>query len=439
MGISKSLSRYLERHAEPEIGLVGALEGAWKRVVAIPACSEDESFGDTMDSLAVAEVAEDTLLLVVVNGAEGAPEHKHERNERFLSWFRNVTGCGDGRLVQGRYKTLDICLVDRASPGSRLPSRQGVGLARKISVDIPAALYGEGRLQSPWVHSTDADVVVPGDYLMRVPEEANTAAGLHPYSHVVEGDEEQRLAMLQYESYLHYYTLGLHWAGSPYAYTAIGSTIVVHVEYYGAVRGFPKREAGEDFYLLNKLAKVGHVTGMEGAPIRVRGRFSDRVPFGTGAALEIITADEGQGKAYLMYDPRLFEALKEFLEHWHTYASAPNLDVLKAGVQELDKQFNGAWKALDETGVFEAANAAAKHAKPGPSLKRRLSEWMDGFRTLKILHGFRDEISGSIPWGEAIERAPFCPEVQGKSPEDVCEILRIEVEALGVHSQVVSG
>ena len=66
-----------------------------------------------------------------------------------------------------------------------------------------------------------------------------------------------------YEYSLRYYVAGLTYAQSPYAFHTIGSTMAVNAEHYASVRGFPRREAGEDFYLLNKLAKVGSVHTLE--------------------------------------------------------------------------------------------------------------------------------------------------------------------------------
>ena len=44
-----------------------------------------------------------------------------------------------------------------------------------------------------------------------------------------------------------YYVAGLAMAGSGYAHHSLGSTIAVHAKSYAAVRGYPKRSAGEDF------------------------------------------------------------------------------------------------------------------------------------------------------------------------------------------------
>ena len=47
-------------------------------------------------------------------------------------------------------------------------------------------------------------------------------------------------------------------------------------------RSWRKRNAGEDFYLLEKLSKVAPLRKLSGAPILLRSRESFRVPFGTG-------------------------------------------------------------------------------------------------------------------------------------------------------------
>ena len=71
--------------------------------------------------------------------------------------------------------------------------------------------------------------------------------------------------------------LGLGFAGSPYAYHSVGSTLAVRAEAYAIVRGVPKRAAGEDFYLLDKLAKVTPIRVLTGEPVAislgVRARF----------------------------------------------------------------------------------------------------------------------------------------------------------------------
>ena len=59
-----------------------------------------------------------------------------------------------------------------------------------------------------------------------------------------------------YDFKIRYYHAGIVFAGSDYDYIPLGSTLIADMNCYAQVRGFPKKNAGEDFYLLNKLAKI---------------------------------------------------------------------------------------------------------------------------------------------------------------------------------------
>ena len=120
-----------------------------------------------------------------------------------------------------------------------------------------------------------------------------------------------------YEYSLRYYVAGLSFAHSPYAFHTIGSTIAVNAAHYAKVRGFPRRQAGEDFYLLNKLAKVGAIMQLgaetDCEPIDIAARLSDRVPFGTGAAVGKIMELEDPAREFLLYHPSVFGLLRSWL------------------------------------------------------------------------------------------------------------------------------
>ena len=78
------------------------------------------------------------------------------------------------------------------------------------------------------------------------------------------------------------YVIGLSYAGSPYAFHAIGSTMSCTAEAYAAVRGMNRRTAAEDFHFLDKLAKLGRIGHIEKTTVFPSPRTSHRVPFGTG-------------------------------------------------------------------------------------------------------------------------------------------------------------
>jgi hypothetical protein len=156
------------------------------------------------------------------------------------------------------------------------------------------------------------------------------------------------------------------------------------------VRGIPRREAGEDFYLLNKLAKVGRVHDLEGDPVRIRGRVSDRVPFGTGAALQEIQAALAEGRPTRHYDPHVFDGLRIWLAALDEFVADPDGEALQARVRRAPSRLSAPlWNTLSSMGAFAAAEQASEQVG-GEQLRRRLMEWNDAFRTLKLIHGLRD-------------------------------------------------
>src|SRR5262245_37566892 len=129
------VAQYLARHAEPEAAPLAAQLGRTRdHVVVVPACDESPEFVDPLiDGVDRAR----GLAIVVVNAADGAPAPVLERNRALLAAL--ARRAGDGLVV-----------VDRSSPGRRLPERQGVGLARKIGCDVALAAWAAGRVESPW-------------------------------------------------------------------------------------------------------------------------------------------------------------------------------------------------------------------------------------------------------------------------------------------------
>jgi hypothetical protein len=283
-------------------------------------------------------------------------------------------------------------------------------LARKLGADIGLRLYAGGRLKSPFLHSTDADVELPADYFDR-PElvrSPRASALLYPFTHRPEDDPALARAIALYEISLRYYVLGLAYAGSPYAYHTIGSTLAVDAAAYAKVRGFPKRTAGEDFYLLSKLAKVGAIARMSGQPIAVRGRPSDRVPFGTGPAVRRI-AETGPER-FTLYHPSLFEYLRAWLEALAGIAPGKGDSVELLARRSCGRMGLDAERlilAAETLGALDAVARAASESKDHEGLKRRLSTWFDAFRTLKLLHALQEKGLAKVVWDEALRGASF--------------------------------
>ena len=389
-----AIAKYLSRHAESATADLAAVSGAWSHAVVIPCAAEGPAFFQTLQSL---EKAADScgarpLVVVVINGRLDAPEHVHQANvalDDALSQRATAESAAHDGLRTLVVGALTLLVCARHREGARFPADQGVGLARKLGCDLALALWAAGRIDDPWLRTTDADAEVPSDYFAG-PAISDVAAFIYPFVH-----DPAPPALVRYEIKLRYVALGLHWAGSPYAYQAVGSTIAVHAGAYAKVHGFPKRLAAEDFYFLDKLAKLGGILRSRRSPIRLRGRPSDRVPFGTGAGMAQIAADEGQGQPLHLYAPEVWDALRAWLTQLRALRAADDLETMTPE-----------WAVNRHGG---ALSRILSQDAPPETRDRQLETYFDAIRTLRFLHITRDGGLPSIPWREALERAPFIP------------------------------
>lgn len=375
------IEHYLARYAEPEAQAFysGATVPAnvsglplqtlhtshiWQGCLVIPVF--DERFAALQQQITALD-STNTLILLVVNAPQGGDPDAIERTLALLS-----------KLSSRAF--AQVILVDRVSPERQLNPKQGVGLARKIGCDLALALMHLGRLRSPWLLQSDADVEFPKGYtqlLYENPENLVGGAKIYPHTHHSH-DPTLHLAAQLYDQHMNYYVAGLQLAGSRYAHHSLGSTIAVHAASYVAVRGYPRRPAGEDFYLLNKIRKVAGVERLAGPILKIEARLSTRVPFGTGPALQDIVqhlAQDPSGNTYLSYHPECFITLGkavQALEHW---AANPGVDFADEVAHHL--------------AAIGFARFARRIGKQNPSSARRLQgvhDWFDGLKTLQFIH-----------------------------------------------------
>jgi hypothetical protein len=440
-----SVEQYLRVYAEPEAGLALRLAEPFERALVVPVCGESADFLDGY-TRAFQSARGATLCIVVVNGARDADADVHAVNQRcfeeLLERLIEPTALAEQpALWWGRLRsapTASLLVVDRQSVRARLPEKQGVGLARRIGSDIALALYGARQLRSPWIATSDADVVLPDAYfsvLERCPPDA--VAVLYPFEHVPGGAPDVDRASVLYEIFLRYYVLGLAHAGSPYAFHTIGSTLALREDAYAAVRGFPKRNAGEDFYVLNKLAKVGPVLRPAASPIQIRSRLSARVPFGTGRAVTRICAEQAEQRDLTLYDPRTFDVLSALFACFAEFARSRDLLRAERLLEPAGTARAALGRFLDALSAREVLAEAARESSAESALWRRLHTWFDAFRTLKLVHALRDEVFPEVPWQVALSTAPFAlAEEPGRAEEPVLAGCALIERELALRSRV---
>lgn len=406
------IDQYLARYAEPEARLdLAGFErlgrGRYGQALVVPVRAEDPGFCAGYEQ-ALRSAQTRTLLIVVVNAREtdeGPVLEQNARTLRALELGANaVSGLAPG-LNLLEYPLYDVLLVDRSGPGCTLPDRQGVGLARRIGSDLALRAIRQGTVEGPWIYFSDADAELPADHFRARSRLPHAVRGLtFPFVHELDEGTPVGLATATagYELSLRYYVLGLEWARSPYAFHALGSAMAVHASGYAEVRGVPRRLAGEDFYLLGKLAKVGPIARPRTAPVRIRARRSDRVPFGTGPAVLRLEQDE-----LALYPPYVFRALAAWLERLDAFAEAPDALLLEAPLDLPPAVRRAAEGALEAAGAVVACGQAARSTSAGAPLRRRLHTWFDSLRTLRFIHRVRGSAAQHLPWWEALEHAAF--------------------------------
>ena len=284
------------------------------------------------------------------------------------------------------YQKYDILIVDCFSKTRILKKKEGVGAARKIGCDIALSLIVSKKIKSQWVYSSDADAILPKNYF-ESKLNRDTVAKVFSFSHTHTPEISE--AMLLYEVKLLYYAAGLTSANSPFAYPPLGSCLCFSAEAYAKIRGFPKRNSGEDFYFLNKLRKIGKIHSDREIKIYIRGRLSERTPIGTGQGTKKILSELRQRKIVLFENPDCFWQLKlltnmieELALHQDEKIVFPNKKIQAY----LEK-------------IYFPAHYQMKRKQNPPYLvmKKHLEDWFDALKTRQFIRYLQTTLYHGVP------------------------------------------
>ena len=385
-----ALKRYLERHIEPGLPNAPAANKRWQYVLVIPAYNESSKL---LQALAQIQASAKVLVLLVLNRPDSNTDRQTNSALReAITKLDPVDENGAEGYIYRLNNSVELFCYDQEQLNGPNPAAQGVGLARKAGCDIALLWHSQGAISSEWICSTDADALLPVDYFSRLEQAGPSVAAVYPFAHVPGKAENINRATALYEIRLHQYVLGLHYAKSPYAYHTMGSCIAVKGQHYCEVRGYPKRSGGEDFYLLNKLRKLGAISSLAGHCIELQSRVSHRVPFGTGPAVTKIIENNSGDESTLFYHPQCFEVLRAVLAiaeqfQVHEASELPHLLVDQGLHEEIAV---AATEILHTMKIAKAISHCRKHGKSKEQFLRQFHQWFDGFKTLKFLHRIRD-------------------------------------------------
>lgn len=278
-------------------------------VVVIP-CYDESDILITIDSLrnkARSLSGIGVLVIVVVNSEENSKEQVVAQNRatyEMLKEYCENHPCDYFDIV------AIIC--------ENLPRKHaGVGLARRIGMNLAVEYFLSKSKEYGIIISLDADCKVSDNFFTSIlnayKSDSSLICTIQNVKHRVEASYTRLYsAVRQYEAYLSYFSSSLKNAGFPYYLPTVGSAFSVTANAYVKVGGMGRQQGGEDFYFLQKIFQLGKAKYLDDTYVYPLARFSDRVPFGTGPALQkIINSTDG---VLRVYSPEAFDVVKNFFD-----------------------------------------------------------------------------------------------------------------------------
>ena len=266
-----------------------------------------------------------------------------------------------------------------------LPGHQtGAGLPRKLGME-EAIRHLKGN-RTEIIVSLDADCLVATNYLTEIYKnfkEYRLASATIEFHHPVEhldATDPLRIATTNYENYLRYYRCALEFCGYPYPYFTIGSAFAVTAETYLRAGGMGKQQSGEDFYFLQKVFPLGKTRFIDTTCVFPAARISDRVPFGTGPALQKMLAENKLSK--FSYQTDAFRVLKIFFDKIDLFFKRPIREIEEC-IGNLPEYF---LLFLEENSFLYKIEEINRHTVSLPNFKKRFFLYFNAFKILKYLN-----------------------------------------------------
>jgi glycosyltransferase involved in cell wall biosynthesis len=356
--------------------------------VVIP-CYNEPDILTTLNSLShcfppVKEVS----VLIVINSSEDAPQEAILQNN-------STSDC----IVSWHTLHPQLFFDVQRILAPELPKKwAGVGWARKIGMDQAVRQLVENDFKDGIIVSFDADSTVLPNYFQQIESafDCNPTYNFftihfeHPYDKGELG-ASIREGILRYELHMRYYRYAMQWIGYPHAIHTVGSSFTLLASAYAKQGGMNRRKAGEDFYFLHKLVLLGAYGNINSTTVFPSARQSDRVPFGTGAAMKKWI--EGGSELNFTYSLAAFINLKPLfsmaLKFWQMEPAEIENRILR--LHPTLKSF------CENSQVINKLLELKKNCASASVFERRVFHLLDAFWILKYLNYSRDS---SYPYAD---------------------------------------
>jgi glycosyltransferase involved in cell wall biosynthesis len=270
--------------------------------VVIPCYNEPELPATIASIINCSRPECDVEIIVVVNSPYNAPYKALEQNLSSIAYLNGIN----------TPEWLKIYAIELPELPRKL---SGVGSARKAGMDEATRRFNTINNSEAIIVSLDADCTVGSAYLtslFQLFNSSNISGCSIGFAHDMNGySVDIRDAITQYELYLRYYLQAIRFTGFPNYYHTIGSAFAVRVVDYVKQGGMNRKQAGEDFYFIQKLINAGRYTELSKILVYPSARPSDRVPFGTGPVVANLIEN---GNVLNVFSLEPFIILKQFFK-----------------------------------------------------------------------------------------------------------------------------
>ena len=341
-------------------------------IVVIPAYLEKDYIFDCLDSLirSADQVEEQIGVIIVVNASVTAPDVVVKEQEEL---FRSLTAFArENQKDNLRFYPLKEFNIRK--------KYAGVGSARKIGMDQAVYMFSRWENYEGVIVSLDADATVAPNYfaeLLKYFSNVKRSGCSIFFQHPLEGEESD--AIVLYELYLRYYKNALAFTGFPYAFHTVGSAFALRADRYVRAGGMPRKQAGEDFYLIQKAVQMGGWGELNSTCVYPSPRRSGRVPFGTGPSVRKML--EGRVE-YFTYNIGAFIDLKRFFDQADRLFGISENDF-----EDLLKTFpEGVRDFLLNDNFFDSLNDLNRNCSTAEVFRKRFFELFNAFKVVKYLN-----------------------------------------------------
>jgi len=345
--------------------------------VTIP-CYDEPKLLSALQSLADCEPPVSRMtVIVVVNSSDQTPSDVMSRNRQtilsVLDWWKNLPN-----------PFFQLRLLHAPS----LPFKwAGVGWARKIAMDEAIRCLDQSGEADGILIAFDADSLVSANYLTAIDDTFNKNPRYNfvnlNFCHLVDDpalSPSLREGIILYELYLRYLRNAMQWVGYPHAIHTVGSSFAVKASAYVKQGGMNRRKAGEDFHFLHKMVLLGSYGNIHHATVYPAARISDRVPFGTGAALK--KWEEGDTELYSAYTLKTFDSLRPLFSDPGFFFTADQ-SVWEDRIGQFDPYLQN---YLAQTGTPDRLNELKKNCADVKIFVKRFYHQVNAFWMIQYLN-----------------------------------------------------